>query len=73
MPPNRVGFCKERIRATTPSPIPRIDRTSMALKTKLGECITHINMIVMAFVPKTSAAIESALLLPKGAGAYGEP
>jgi hypothetical protein len=73
MPPNRVGFCKERIRATTPSPIPRIDRTSIVLKTKLSVFITNINMMVMAFVPKTSAAIESALLLPKGAGAYGKP
>jgi hypothetical protein len=73
MPPNRVGFCKERIRATTPSPIPRIDRASMALRTKPIVGITTIAMIVIAFVPKTSAAIESALLLPKGAGAYGEP
>jgi hypothetical protein len=45
----------------------------MALKMRVNVLITNIDMIVIAFVPKTSAAIASALLLPKGAGAYGEP
>jgi hypothetical protein len=73
MPPNRAGFCNERINAHTPSPIPRIERASMVLKAKASVLITSIAMIVIAFVPKTSAAIANALLLPEGACAYGEP
>lgn len=46
---------------------------SMVLKAKAKVLITSMDMMVIEFVPKTSAAIESALLLPKGAGAYGRP
>jgi hypothetical protein len=46
---------------------------SMVLKAKASVLITSRDMIVIALVPKTSAAIESALLLPQGAGAYGKP